>query len=70
MIKMHHFPSVMDHEKPQAVPLHKLDYSEMTRSTDYSDLQHGRTPSIIEIDEPEQIEERRDRRGDSVWSVV
>lgn len=46
------------------------DYGEMSRSTDYSDFQHGRTPSIIDIDEPEQVEERLERRGDSVWSVV
>jgi len=58
----------MDHEKPEAVPPHIYEFSgEMSRSTDYSDLQHGRTPSIIDIDEPEQLEERRERRGENVW---
>lgn len=59
----------MDHEKPQAVSPHVYDYStaEMSRSTDYSDLQLGRTPSILDIDEPGQVEERRERQGDNVW---
>jgi hypothetical protein len=58
----------MDHEKPQAVSPLVFDFSgEMSRSTDYTDMQHGRTPSLIDIDEPEQVEERRERSGDSVW---
>ena len=58
----------MDHEKPEAVSTHIYEFGgEMSRSTDYSDLQHGRSPSIIDIDEPEQLEERRERRGENVW---
>lgn len=59
----------MDHEKPQAVPQFTIEYGsgEMSRSTDYSDLQHGQTPSIIDLDEAEQVEETRERRGENVW---
>jgi hypothetical protein len=60
--------SAMDHEKPQAVSPHVFDFSgEMSRSTDYSDLQNGQTPPIVDIDEPERVEDRRDRRGENVW---
>lgn len=61
----------MDHEKPQAVSQFTIEYEsgEMSRSTDYSDLQHGRTPSIIDLDEVEQVEETRERRGEKVWYV-
>ncbi|KAH8591067.1 proline-specific permease [Bisporella sp. PMI_857] len=62
----------MDHEKPQAVSHHIIEYGsgEMSRSTDYSDLQHGRTPSIIELDEVERVEETHERRGEHVWRVL
>ena len=63
------YPQAMDHEKPEAVSHHILEYDtgEMSRSTDYSDLQLGRTPSPLDIDEVEQVEERRERRGENVW---
>lgn len=58
----------MDHEKPQAVSPHLYDFSgEMSRSTEYSEIQHGQTPSIPDVDEAEQIEDRRERSGDNVW---
>ena len=65
------FLVTMDHEKPQAVSQFTIEYGsgEMSRSTDYSDLQHGRTPSIIDLDEVEQVEETRERRGEKVWYV-
>ena len=63
------FLSAMDHEKPQPVSQFTMEFvsGEMSRSTDYSDLQHGRTPSIIDLDEVEQVDETRERRGESVW---
>jgi hypothetical protein len=59
----------MDHEKPQAVSHHVLEYGsgEMSRFANYSDLQHAGTPSIIEPDGVEQVEEGMDRLGENVW---
>lgn len=61
--------SAMDQEKPQALSPRTYDYStgDMSHSTAYSDLQHGRATSIVDIDAPEQMEERRERRGDNLW---
>jgi hypothetical protein len=59
----------MDHDKHQTVSHQVREYEsgEMSGSTDYSDTQHGRSPSLIDLEEVEQVQETRERRGESVW---
>lgn len=55
----------MDHEKPQAVSPQVFDFGgEPTQSSYESEMQYERAPSI---EEPTQVKERRERRGESVW---
>ena len=55
----------MDHEKPEAVTPQVYEYlSGATRSQVSPDFEYPRTPSI---DEPANVEERKDPRGESVW---
>ncbi|TAQ89173.1 hypothetical protein B7494_g2498 [Chlorociboria aeruginascens] len=66
----------MDHEKPEAVvPTPRIvEYTyrgDETRSTDYSEtLQAHRASPSIDFAEPVHVEERRERRGESVWRVL
>lgn len=65
----------MDHEKPQAVSPEIFEYGgEQHHSLvmsdlapDNSDTLYGQAPSI---DEPENVEERKERRGESLWFVL
>jgi len=58
----------MDHEKPEVVMPRVYDYaSENTRSTLSPDIDYPneKAPSI---EEPiENVEDRRERRGESLW---
>lgn len=59
--------TVMDHEKPEAL---NLEVTESLRESACSpmtlDIEYARAPSP---DEPADIEERKDMRGDNVWCV-
>jgi amino acid transporter len=70
----------MDHEKPQAVSPQIFEYvgdqhsdhqhnslvmSDL--SPDNSETLYGHAPSI---NEPENVEDRRERRGESLWFVL
>lgn len=65
----------MDHEKPQAVSQQVYEYvGEQHHSLVMSDLApdneetlYGHTPSI---NEPDNVEEKRERRGESLWFVI
>ncbi|KUJ09209.1 proline-specific permease [Mollisia scopiformis] len=57
--------STLDHEKPEAVFPQVFEYVEPTRSPLTPDVEYA--PSI---DEPANVEERRERRGESVWRVL
>jgi len=68
----------MDHEKPQAVSPQVYEYTgengEQHTSLVMSDLSpdneetlYGHTPSI---NEPDNVEEKRERRGESLWFVL
>ncbi|TVY35186.1 Arginine permease [Lachnellula subtilissima] len=58
----------MDHEKLQAVSPQVFEYNGMsTQSTASPEPLTHRAPSI---DEPVYIEDRRERRGESVWRVL
>ena len=65
----------MDHEKPQPVAAEVFEYNgEQHTSLVMSDLSpdneetlYGRTPSLSE---PDNIEEKRERRGESLWLVT
>ncbi|KAK0105446.1 hypothetical protein ONS96_004833 [Cadophora gregata f. sp. sojae] len=60
--------STMDHEKPEVVSPRVFEYlSEATRSPVSPDIEYPRTPSI---DEPGNVDERRDPKGESVWRVL
>jgi len=55
----------MGHEPPQVVSPPIFDYSgESAMSVHDSDLHYDRPPSIGELT---QVEEKRERRGESVW---
>jgi yeast amino acid transporter len=55
----------MDHEKPQAVSPQIFEFGgEATQSTYEPEIHYERPPSI---EEPTQVKERRERRGESVW---
>lgn len=57
--------STMDHEKPEAVSPQVYEYlSEATRPPVTPDIEYPRTPSI---NEPPNVDERKDPRGESVW---
>jgi amino acid transporter len=53
----------MDHEKLQAVVPQVFEYDGPSSTTSPEPL-NIRAPSI---DEPEYVEDRRERRGESVW---
>jgi amino acid transporter len=53
----------MDHEKPEVVMPQIYEYSENTRSTLSPDFEFALEPPI----EPPNVEERRERRGESLW---
>ena len=56
-----------DHEKPEAVSPQVFDFNgDPTQSTLESEMieNYGRPPSI---EEPAQVKQRRERRGESVW---
>jgi hypothetical protein len=54
----------MDHEKPQALYPHVYEYEATPTQTTASPEPMMRPPSI---DELEYVEDRRERRGDSLW---
>jgi amino acid transporter len=55
----------MDHEKPQAVPAQIFEFGgEPAPSVHDEEVHYERAPSI---EEPAQVKERRERRGESVW---
>ena len=65
--------AMMDHEKPQAVSPQVFEYGEQHNSFVMSDLSpdnsetlYGPTPSITEAD---NLENRRERRGENLWFV-
>ncbi|EPE34140.1 proline-specific permease [Glarea lozoyensis ATCC 20868] len=57
----------MDHEKPQAVYPQVYEYEATPTQTTASPEPMMRPPSI---DELEYVEDRRERRGDSLWRVL
>jgi len=58
----------MDHEKPEVVIPQLCEYaSENTRSTMSPDFDFALEPSV---EEPPNVEDRRERRGESLWHVV
>jgi amino acid transporter len=66
----------MDHEKPQPVASQVYEYNGGEQHTslvmsdlspDNEDTLYGRTPSI---NEPDNVEEKRERRGESLWLVT
>ena len=60
--------STMDHEKPEVVSPRVYEYlSEATRSPVSPDLDYPRTPSV---DEPGNVDEQKDPKGDSVWYAM
>jgi yeast amino acid transporter len=55
----------MDHEKPEVVMPRIYEYvSDNTRSTISPDIEYTLDPSI---EEPPNVEDRRERRGESLW---
>lgn len=55
----------MDHEKPEVVMPQIYEYvSDNTRSTLSPDTEFALDPSI---EEPPNVEDRRERRGESLW---
>ncbi|KAL5324908.1 hypothetical protein ACEPPN_006027 [Leptodophora sp. 'Broadleaf-Isolate-01'] len=55
----------MDHEKPEVVSPRVYEYlSEATRSPVSPDIEYPRSPSL---DEPGNVDERKDPKGESVW---
>jgi hypothetical protein len=61
----------MDHEKPQAVGhlAHQVIHESLRESTVSPvslDIEYADSPSL---DEPATVDERKDRRGESVWYV-
>lgn len=58
----------MDHEKAEAVMPQVYEFSsEPTRSTITPDMEFNRDPSM---EEPVNVEDRKDRRGESVWRTL
>ncbi len=60
----------MDHEKPEVVvPQGIIDYypTEQARSPVTPDIEYAGPPSI---NEAEDVEDRKDPRGDSVWYII
>lgn len=59
------FIAEMDHEKPEVVMPQIYEYGdgENTRSTLSPDFEFAHEPSI----EPPNVEDRRERRGESLW---
>lgn len=54
----------MDHEKPEVVMPQIFEYSENTRSTLSPDFEFALDP---QIEEAPNVEDRRERRGESLW---
>jgi amino acid transporter len=55
----------MDHEKPEVVMPQIYEYvSDHTRSTLNPDIEYAHDTSI---EEPPNVEDRRERRGESLW---
>lgn len=62
------FTEEMDHEKPEVVMPQIYEYvSEHTRSTLSPDFDFALEPRI---EEPPNVEDRRERRGESLWRVL
>jgi amino acid transporter len=58
----------MDHEKPEVVMPQLYEYaSENTRSTLSPDFDFALEPPV---EEPPNVEDRRERRGESLWYVA
>jgi amino acid transporter len=56
---------MMDHEKPEVVMPQIYEYvSDNARSTLSPDFEYTLDPSI---EEPPNVEDRRERRGESLW---
>ena len=59
------FVAKMDHEKPEVVMPQIYEYaSENTRPTLSPDFDFALEPSV---EEPPNVEDRRERRGESLW---
>lgn len=65
---------VMDHEKPQAISPQVYEYGgEQHQSVVMSDLSPDNSETLYRhtpsIDEAENVEDRRERKGESLWFV-